>query len=194
MRSSEAADRERLAGAALSLERRPPYAAQAVRLPGRLTMQYVEQGRGDAVPVVALHGVTDSWRSFEPILPHLPATLHFFALTQRGHGDSEAPASGYALVDFADDVVAFLDAQRLERAVIVGHSMGSANARGRAVGPTPRRGRFVATFGCKPNGAPVNRGQSMSVRRASTSRLPTWLAALTTPSFSICSISLAARL
>ncbi len=104
------------------------YRVRQVKLPGRLTMEYVEHGPTDGVPVIALHGVTDSWRSFEPVLPHLSETLRVFALSQRGHGGTEAPAAGYALADFAGDVVAFLDAQRLERAVIVGHSMGSAIA------------------------------------------------------------------
>ena len=128
MSPSEAADRERSGSAASHLDRRPRYPVREVRLPGPLTMQYVEHGPSDGVPVIALHGVTDSWRSFEPVLPHLPETLRVFALTQRGHGGSEAPATGFALADFANDVVAFLDAQRLERAIIVGHSMGSANA------------------------------------------------------------------
>ena len=77
------------------------------------------------MPVVLLHGVTDSWRSFEPVLPHLPASLRAFALSQRGHGDSERPATNYHPRDFAADVAAFMDALNLERAVIVGHSMGS---------------------------------------------------------------------
>ncbi len=119
---------EHRAEAASHLDVGSRYPAREVRLPGRLTMQYVEHGPSDGVPVVALHGVTDTWRSFEPVLPHLPRALRCFALSQRGHGGSEAPASGYRLADFADDVVAFLDAQRLERAIIVGHSMGSANA------------------------------------------------------------------
>lgn len=146
MRPSEAADRERPASAASYLDRRPRYPVREVRLPGRLTMQYVEHGPSDGVPVIALHGVTDSWRSFEPVLPHLPGTLRVFALTQRGHGGSEAPASGYALADFADDVVAFLDAQRLERAIIVGHSMGSANALRLAI-DHPQRVAALALLG-----------------------------------------------
>ncbi len=128
MSPSQAAYRERPANDAAHLDRQPRYPVREIRLSGRLTMQYVEHGPRDGVPVIALHGVTDSWRSFEPVLPHLPGTLRVFALTQRGHGGSEAPGSGYALADFADDVVAFLDAQRLERAIVVGHSMGSAIA------------------------------------------------------------------
>lgn len=144
MSRSTSADRQRSMGAPGS--RRLPYPVRKVRLPGPLSMEYVEYGPRDGVPVIALHGVTDSWRSFEPVLPHLAGTLRVFALSQRGHGGTEAPASGYALADFADDVVAFLDAQRLERAIIVGHSMGSAVALRLAI-EQPRRVAALALLG-----------------------------------------------
>jgi non-heme chloroperoxidase len=99
-----------------------------IQLPGRLQLEYVEQGDRTGLPVIALHGVTDSWRSFEPVLPHLPPDLHVMAISQRGHGGSDKPASGYQPKDFAADVVAFMDAMQIERAVLVGHSMGSINA------------------------------------------------------------------
>jgi non-heme chloroperoxidase len=99
-----------------------------IRLRGGLQLEYVEQGRRDGTAVVALHGVTDSWRSFQPVLPHLSADHRVFALSQRGHGQSDRPADGYSPADFAADVAAFLDVMRIERAVIVGHSMGSINA------------------------------------------------------------------
>jgi len=99
-----------------------------IQLPGRLQLEFAEQGERTGTPVVALHGVTDSWRSFEPVLPHLPSDLHVLALTQRGHGGSDKPASGYRPADFAEDVVAFMDVTGIERAVLVGHSMGSINA------------------------------------------------------------------
>lgn len=50
-------------------------------------------------------------------------------LGQQGHGDSDRPAFGYALRDFAADVVAFMDARGIRRAVVVGHSLGSVVAR-----------------------------------------------------------------
>lgn len=101
---------------------------RSVELPNGITLQYVEQGHPGGVPVLFLHGFTDSWRSFERVLPHLPASIHAFALTQRGHGDSDRPAAGYRTRDFAADVAAFMDALGLRRAIIVGHSMGSTNA------------------------------------------------------------------
>lgn len=99
-----------------------------IQLPGRVRLEFAEQGSRSGTPVIALHGVTDSWRSFEPVLPHLGADLRVMALTQRGHGDSEKPAGGYRPADFAADVAAFMDAMGIERAVLVGHSMGSINA------------------------------------------------------------------
>jgi pimeloyl-ACP methyl ester carboxylesterase len=99
-----------------------------IQLPGRVQLEFAEHGDRTGTPVIALHGVTDSWLSFEPVLSHLPAELRVLALTQRGHGGSEKPAAGYRPADFAADVAAFLDVMEIERAVLVGHSMGSINA------------------------------------------------------------------
>jgi non-heme chloroperoxidase len=97
-------------------------------LPGGVALPYVESGRSDGVPVVLLHGFSDHWRSYEPVLPHLPAGLRAFAVTQRGHGGASWPQGAYAVTDLAADAAAFLDAVGVERAVLVGHSMGSAVA------------------------------------------------------------------
>lgn len=102
---------------------------KSIELSTGVTLQYLEQGDSSGVPVLFLHGLSDSWHSFERVLPHLPEFIRAFALTQRGHGDSSRPAGGYASRDFAADVAAFMDALHLEAAVIVGHSMGSFAAR-----------------------------------------------------------------
>jgi pimeloyl-ACP methyl ester carboxylesterase len=114
-----------------------------IQLPGRVRLEFVEQGRRSGMPVIALHGVTDSWRSFEPVLPHLPPDLHVMVMSQRGHGDSGKPASGYRPADFAADVAAFMDAMDIERALLVGHSMGSVNALRCAIDHPSRVGGLV---------------------------------------------------
>lgn len=98
---------------------------RSIDLPDRLTLEYVERGDPSGTPLVLLHGVTDSWHSFEPVLPHLPTAIRAFAVSLRGHGDSGRPAAGYTLRDMADDVVAFMDAMGVATAVVAGHSMGS---------------------------------------------------------------------
>ena len=106
---------------------------KSVSLPTGVTLHYAEQGQASGVPVLFLHGVTDSWRSFEPVLRQLPPSVHAFALTQRGHGDSSRPETGYGYTDMAEDARAFMDAMGLPAAVVVGHSMGAMVAQRLAI-------------------------------------------------------------
>jgi non-heme chloroperoxidase len=108
-------------------------------------MQYVEHGREDGIPLVLLHGVTDSWHSFERVLPYLPSTIHAFAISQRGHGDSSRPEAGYDFADLAEDLRAFLDAMHVPAAVIVGHSMGAMVAQRFAADHPTRLSALVLT-------------------------------------------------
>ena len=93
-----------------------------------LRFAYVEQGDRDGPALLLLHGYTDSHRSFDLLRPHLPENWRVIAMTQRGHGRSDKPESGYAVADMAADVPALLDALGIDRAIVVGHSMGSAVA------------------------------------------------------------------
>src|SRR5690606_4723888 len=91
-------------------------------------LSYLEQGDPSGIPVVFLHGFTDSWYSFLPVLPHLPRSIRAFAVTQRGHGSADRPESGYRTRDFAEDIAGFVRALGLGPVVLVGHSMGTTNA------------------------------------------------------------------
>lgn len=103
-----------------------------VTLPSGVTLQYAETGRPDGEPILMLHGYTDSWYSFSRVLPELAPKYRGIAITQRGHGDSDRPGS-YTGDDFAADVDAFMEALGIERATIVGHSMGSFVAQSVAI-------------------------------------------------------------
>lgn len=103
---------------------------KTARLKAGLQLEYVEYGDPGGETLVLLHGITDSWFSFSRLLPLLdPARHHAYAISQRGHGDSDRPESGYSIDDFAADVVAFMDAVGVARATVIGHSMGSVVAR-----------------------------------------------------------------
>lgn len=97
------------------------------RLPGGPHIEYAEQGRRGGPTLLMLHGITDTWRSFEPVLPWLPPDWHVISMTQRGHGGSSA-APSYRTRDFAADAAAVIAALELPPVVVVGHSMGAANA------------------------------------------------------------------
>jgi pimeloyl-ACP methyl ester carboxylesterase len=75
--------------------------------------------------IVFLHGYSDSWLSFSRVLPLLSPEYHAFALTQRGHGDSDKPQCCYTPEDFAADIDAFMEAVGIERATLVGASTGA---------------------------------------------------------------------
>ncbi|HEU4721712.1 MAG TPA: alpha/beta hydrolase [Gemmatimonadaceae bacterium] len=100
-----------------------------VGLETRVSLAYVDSGPRSRDALVLLPGLSDSWRSYELVLPHLPATFRTIAVSQRGHGDSDKPESGYTVRDFAADLYALLAALEVERAVIAAHSSASIVAR-----------------------------------------------------------------
>ena len=74
-------------------------------------------------PVVILHGMLGSSRNWQTAGRDLAAWFHVRALDLRNHGDSfHAREMSYPLL--AQDVIAWMDAEGLERAHLVGHSMG----------------------------------------------------------------------
>jgi pimeloyl-ACP methyl ester carboxylesterase/tetratricopeptide (TPR) repeat protein len=121
----------------------PPLRFADVRLKTGVRLRYAEQGAAGAPALILLHGYTDSSFSFSRVMPALGAKYHVYALDQRGHGDSERPASGYAVTDFAADVLAFMDAKGLKRATVIGHSMGSFVAQQVAAAAPERVERLV---------------------------------------------------
>lgn len=108
-----------------------------------VTLEYAEKGHGNGKVVIFLHGYTDSWFSWSEVLARLPPQYHGYSLSQRGHGDSDRPAAGYAMEDFADDVIAFMDHEGIAEATVVGHSMGSVIAQRVAIDHPDRVERLV---------------------------------------------------
>jgi non-heme chloroperoxidase len=106
-------------------------------------LHYAEAGVAGGDPLVFLHGWPDSWFSFSRVLPLLPQHYRVLVPDQRGFGESERPDSGYRIPDLAADAVAFLDAMSIERATVVGHSLGSFIARRIAIAYPDRVGRLV---------------------------------------------------
>jgi len=113
-----------------------------------IQLPHIEQGDSTGIPVILLHGYSDSHRSYEPLLAHLPRDLRATALTTRGHGDAPRPhgENAYTPATLADDVVAHLDDRDIEAAVIVGHSAGSYTAQQLAV-DHPDRVRGLVLMG-----------------------------------------------
>ena len=106
-------------------------------------LHYAEQGNPTGEAIVFLHGYSDSWFSFSRVLPLLSPEYHVFALTQRGHGDSDKPECCYAPDDFAADVDAFMEKVSIEEATVVGVSTGALFAQRAALSYPRRLSRLV---------------------------------------------------
>lgn len=79
---------------------------------------------GDKPPVVLLHGLTDNGACWFPLARALRDEFDFILPDARGHGRSSAPERGYSFAIQAEDAVAFVQALKIERPVLGGHSMG----------------------------------------------------------------------
>jgi non-heme chloroperoxidase len=106
-------------------------------------LHYAQGGVPTGEPIIFLHEYSDSWFSFSRVLPLLSSEYHAFALTQRGHGDSDKPECCYTLDDFAADVDAFMEAVSIEEATLVGMSGGSFIAQRVALDYPHRVSRLV---------------------------------------------------
>jgi non-heme chloroperoxidase len=106
-------------------------------------LHHAEQGNPTGEAIVFLHGYSDSWFSFSRVLPLLSPEYHVFALTQRGHGDSDKPECCYAPDDFAADVDAFMEKVGIEEATVVGVSTGALFAQRAALSYPRRLSRLV---------------------------------------------------
>jgi non-heme chloroperoxidase len=104
-----------------------------IKLNTGVTLEYVTEGKEDGPPIILLHGGGDSWHSWLRVLPLIPPQYRVYAITLRGHGLSDHPQSGYARLDFAHDIIAFIDQLHIEKPVIAGHSLGTMVAQAIAV-------------------------------------------------------------
>jgi pimeloyl-ACP methyl ester carboxylesterase len=98
---------------------------KSVALPDGETLAYVEMGPARGPAVVLIHGYTDSARDWVPLVPYLSKQFHLILVDIRGHGASSKPECCYTRFDFAYDVKLLLDALAVQKAAIVGHSLGS---------------------------------------------------------------------
>ncbi|NIF27221.1 alpha/beta hydrolase [Pantoea sp. Tr-811] len=97
----------------------------------RLNLGHIELaahlfGPADGLPVIALHGWLDNANSFARLAPRLKG-LRIVALDLAGHGYSEhrPPGAGYALPDYAHDVLRVAEQLGWSRFALLGHSLGA---------------------------------------------------------------------
>lgn len=98
--------------------------APGIRLVDGIETFYLDAGPRDAPPVVLLHGLGATNVSMLPVLGELARDHRVIAVDLPGFGESGKPIAGYGFDWFAKWFVSFLDVLGIEKAVLVGNSMG----------------------------------------------------------------------
>src|SRR6185312_7506418 len=110
-------------------------------------LYYEEAGVG--TPVVFVHEFAGDYRSWEMQMRYFSRAHRCVTYSQRGYPPSDVPDDGakYSQDISRDDVIALMDALKIEKAHIVGHSMGSLTALHVGI-KYPQRCLSVVAAGC----------------------------------------------
>ncbi|MHB0970124.1 MAG: alpha/beta fold hydrolase [Thermoanaerobaculia bacterium] len=112
-----------------------PFPSPQVRLPADMKFRegtsevfgqrinWFEIGEGPAI--VLLHGVAGDRRDWVGVMRKLHAGHRVIAFDAPGFGDSAKPGISYSVETIADFLDGFFAAQKIERATLVGHSIGA---------------------------------------------------------------------
>jgi pimeloyl-ACP methyl ester carboxylesterase len=85
-------------------------------------LHYLDWG-GKGQSMRFLHGLGDTAHIFDDLAPKFTNQFRVLGLTRRGHGQSEKPDAGYDTATLVEDIRQFLDALKIERAILAGHSL-----------------------------------------------------------------------
>ena len=89
-----------------------------------MKMYYEVTGSGE--PIVVLHGAYMNIPTMGEIIPRLAETRTVYALEFQGHGRTNDIERPVTYPNLSDDVAKFMDAVGLEKADVLGYSMGAA--------------------------------------------------------------------
>ena len=116
-------------------------------------LYYEEAGSGSAV--VFVHEYAGDWRTWEPQMRYFARAHRCVTYSQRGYPPSDIPddPGKYSQDRFRDDVIAVMDALKIGKAHVVGHSMGAATALHVGI-RYPERCLSVTAAGCGYGSSP----------------------------------------
>lgn len=83
---------------------------------------------GSGPPLVLIHGIGDNSATWLPIIPHLARQHLVIAPDLLGHGESDKPRADYSIAAYANGVRDLLGVLGIQRATLVGHSLGGGVA------------------------------------------------------------------
>lgn len=106
-------------------------------------MNVVWESRGEGAPVLLIQGLGYARWSWRPIVPALAERHRVIFFDNRGIGESDKPAGPYTAREMAGDALQVLDEAGVERAHVVGASLGGMIAQELAVAAPQRVDKLV---------------------------------------------------
>jgi pimeloyl-ACP methyl ester carboxylesterase len=104
-----------------------PHREQFITVEKNIKLEVLDWG-GSGRPLVLLAGLGNTAHVFDKFAPKLSSAYHVYGITRRGFGASSAPLpfgdAMYSADRLGEDVLAVLDALKLNRPVLAGHSLG----------------------------------------------------------------------
>src|SRR5947209_16367619 len=136
----------------------------------RVKLYYEETGTG--TPVVFVHEFAGDARSWEPQVREFSRTYRCIVYNARGYPPSDVPpdVKFYSQERARDDIRAVLDALKIDKAHVVGLSMGGFASLHFGLG-YPERARSIVVAGCGYGAAPETRQQFAEEAEASAKRI-----------------------
>lgn len=111
-----------LIGVAVSVSAQSARAIQFITVGQAVRLEVVDWG-GRGRTLVFLSGMGNTAHVYDTFAPQFTDRFHVIGITRRGFGASSRPQQGYTVPQLADDIIAVIDQFRLERPILIGHSI-----------------------------------------------------------------------
>ena len=115
-------------------------------------MRIAWERRGEGAPLLLIHGLGYARWGWEPVVPGLAESFDVLLFDNRGIGESDAPPGPYTVAELAGDALQVLDEAGVERAHVLGTSLGGMVAQELALAAPERVDRLV--LACTTPGGP----------------------------------------
>jgi pyruvate dehydrogenase E2 component (dihydrolipoamide acetyltransferase) len=93
---------------------------------GGRQINYLKLGAGEGTPIILVHGYGADLNTWMFNHPQLAQSHTTYAVDLPGHGESDKQVKEGSVKEFADAMAGFMDVLEIERAYLVGHSLGGA--------------------------------------------------------------------
>lgn len=122
--------------------------ARSVRLAtSGLTIHTYDTGEGAALPLLLIHGLGDDADTWRHLIAPLSAQRRVIAFDLPGFGRSDKPDRAYTIPFFQDTLLELLDTLSIQRATLIGHSLGALIAHAVALNHPERLERLILIGG-----------------------------------------------